>query len=280
MIFKNFYKWKEKVSARNLMNNVRDEDLALRKKDEIIIDDFLYICLIPSTYSENLINFSADTLNEAISSQSKQGVTISTLNPNFYPKIEHYFRDYRILRHSQVFTVPTHLKETNNIGEEIRIHPDGRIYLNLKYGQYSLKGKSTFNLDSILERRTHRVILKEKEQQKYGTPIKEIIPKNLEDLLKVVCFPFHPDCKIKMVNLPTRYFTGLFLFPFMIGTRGERRILYQKDTFFEMTREYLGDNIELEYKKSFSYEEITNFLKEMKKFCYGFFRQKSDTEFG
>ncbi len=51
----------------------------------------------------------------------------------------------------------------------------------------------------------------------------------LENVLQIICFPFHPDCRIKMVEVPTQYFQVKFILPGMIlGSTQERRYLTPK----------------------------------------------------
>jgi len=62
-------------------------------------------------------------------------------------------------------------------------------------------------------------------QKKYNTPLKEYISKNLEDVLKLVCFLFHPDCTEKIVKSRTKYFTGSFVLTDLTRFRKHRKLI-------------------------------------------------------
>ncbi|MHA1278374.1 MAG: hypothetical protein ACTSRC_19065 [Candidatus Helarchaeota archaeon] len=292
-VFNDFFEWKDKVLAKNLIDKIRDKDGLFKIRKDISLNDYLFICLIPSSDSEGLIDFSADNINDTITSKMRGGTKITFSNPEHHPNIEQYLRDYRILEQSQVYSIPKYVREyQEDLGDEIRIFPDGRIYICLNFAPlWSVKDFPDLVTRSE-EKIQHRLVFniehlyadggiihnRPEAQKKYGTPIKGFVRGNLEHLLKIICFPFHPDCKIPMVKIPTTYFTGLFVFPLMLGfSRHEARVLYQKNPFG--LREYLDNEENLVKKISFGYEEIPKIVIALKNYSYGFFKVKNDTAF-
>jgi hypothetical protein len=292
-IFADFRQWKSEVMGKTLVTAIRDEDGNPRERGTARLWDYLFVCLIPSTYSEELVDLSSDTINSTISTQGQTGIIMTVTNPAHYPPIEQYIRDYTVLGYSQVFSIPLYTQEySDNPVSEMRIHSDGRVYIALPYAlidlvedhpslaysnEKTMQKRLIFNLNPLHARQSvvHKVA---RAQQKYGTPLDGFERGNLEDLLKIVCFPFHPACKIPIVRNPTTHFTGYFLLPLMHGIDRRRRrprILYQQTPYD--VREYLGSEEDLTWMRSFGYDEIPEIFPELKRYCYGFFRNKSDT---
>lgn len=271
LVLEDLYKWKETILGQNWGEYLRNIHELNTKK--VKLRDYLFACIIPATSSGNLIDFLTTTPNSP------------------YSDIENYFRDLNVLDLAQVVANPKNLREYNDLGEKFKLHTDGRMYGCIDYGELFqvkdiplsqrgsdseiLKERYLFNLAplSVESRRINCT----KFQEKYGIPIEHYSPGNLEHLLKVACFAFHPECKIKLVKKPTEYFNAFFIFPYMImGRRSGRRILYHRDTI-RAFREYQGDETDLEYVRSFKYDEISNVIEDLVSYCHGFFKHPRDT---
>lgn len=281
-IFLKFEEWKEKRCPISDYANPKEWNTF----------DSLYMCIIPSSYSENLVNFSADSINDMVSNTSPTGVTMAAPNPQYHSEIEKYFRNYNVLHRSQVYCIPKFLKEyRESRKDELELHPTGSIFIRLNYatlfrqqGRLPEKYKKLFvfapeKLFNI-EKKTS-LITHGKFFEKYGTEIEECKQDCLEDILKVILFPFLPECKISMVRLRTKYFTIKFIFPMMILGQNESRYLYWDDNkiFSNMNRKYLGEDADLIWTCTFSYEEITQIVQKLKVYCYDFFKNEADTGF-
>lgn len=106
-------------------------------------------------------------------------------------------------------------------------------------------------------------------------------PRNLEFILKIITFGYHPECKVKMINIPTKHFRALFILP-LIRFEGKDRILDRSGEFehiFDTEREYGGDDEDIVFKDSFKYDEIHDLTEKFKNWTYCFFRNKSSTYF-
>lgn len=270
-IFNDFFKWKEEKLASNL-------NLTFEREKKIY--DYIFICLIPATCSPELVDLSFDEENEMLSEKTKFGPTMVGLNPEHKSKIEKYFRVYQSLfGNAQVFTVPTHLEYYHEFyGNEIKVFPDGRVYICYRYWQLNPK-KPTFNMEFLYDKSESYIV--EKESKIYGSPLIKYYPWNLESILKVICFAFHPECKEKLVFNPTIYFRGFFILP-MMNFKGKDRILNRSNDFnhiFEVNREYGGPDKDIIFPKTFNYDDIPKLVDEFKNWAYGFFKNKRDTAF-
>lgn len=249
------------------------------------IYDYIFICLIPATFSPNLVDLSFDGINEMITSQTSSGLFISGANPDHKSKIEHYFRMFRNLfdNGAQVYTISTHLRYFNDFyRNEMKIFLDGRIYICYKYKQFDKKEPS-LDMDTICNKTGYRYLLTT-EHKALGLELQGYYTQNLEAILKIICFAFHPECKHQIVNYPSEFFQGIFILPFM-RFNGKNRLLKHSDGLesighlFELGREYGGDQDDIVYMKSFKYDEISTLVDDFKNWAYGFFRTKSDTSF-
>ena len=270
-IFDDFSRWKDQKLGSNIK---------LTFEREKRIYDYIFICIIPASCSSNLVDLSFDGENEMLSAKTTHGVTMSVLNPEHQSKIEKYFRVYQSLfGNAQVYTVPTHLEYVEAFyGSEIKVFPDGRVYICYQYWQLNPE-KPTFNMEFLYNKSRGWIV--KKQSKLYGSAITKYFEGNLECLLKVVCFLFHPECKEKLVNNPIKYFRGFFILP-MMNYEGKDRILDRSDNFnhiFEVNREYGGDESDIIFQKTFIYDEITSVVNEFKNWAYGFFRNKRDTSF-
>ena len=89
-----------------------------------LINDYILGCIIPSTTSEDLINFESNFIKE-------------------------YFNNYSILKKSQTYKTPDHTKQyVEPTGEEILIHPDGKVYFCQNYNYFN-KEQPEFSLGRL-----------------------------------------------------------------------------------------------------------------------------------
>ncbi|MHA1344354.1 MAG: hypothetical protein ACTSQG_10225, partial [Promethearchaeota archaeon] len=261
-ILMDFRKWKEDLMTKKPDMSL-DEDFFKRKPEDMVVYDWLFICIIPTTISKDLVDF---------------------CKPNYISEIEKFYDSYPILsRNSQVNCVNRFLKESDDVGNIIKLHKDGRIFICLRYAP-QLKVKDKSDLKSVVEKSKHnRMIFNieplfvkrqsincEKAQEKYGTPIKDVMPGNLEHIFKIVCFPFHKNCKVQMVRTTTKKFKACFSFPNM-KKNNFGRILYQRNHIGPI-REYLADDEESHLHLEFKYENISSMLNIFKNQCLNDFK--------
>jgi len=263
----------------NILNDfntwIEEKKKTLEREKEIY--DFIFFCLIPSTFSEGLVDFSFDGINPMIGGETATGVKVFRSNPEHYPMIEHYFSGcHKLFGNSQIYSVPTHFEYINeSYGNEIKIFSDGRIYACYKYGSFTPEDLS-FHIENIYN--FYETFKIEKHSEKYGIPITEYRPYILEDILKIICFAFHPNCKEKIVNNPTRYFRGFFILPNM-RYKGRNRVLNRPNKIFDHHREYAGDEDYIKFSKTFAFEQISDLVNEFKNYVYGFYKNKQSTAF-
>ena len=55
--------------------------------------------------------------------------------------------------------------------------------------------------------------IKEPIKKKYGLSLDAYYPRNLEYILKIITFAYHPECKVRMINIPAKYFRVFFILP-------------------------------------------------------------------
>ena len=252
---------------------------SIRGKDDKQMVDYIFGCIIPSCYTNDLVDLSFEGIKDMIHSQTETGVTISVNNPEHDSKIEKYFRAYNYMfgKGLQIFTIPDYMQGKNEIADIIHIYPDGLIFFGYKFRYFSYEEYS-FTLDPLFTTKRERYI-NEEAQKKYNFPLKEYMPQNLEHVLKIICFPFHPNCNEKMVKLRTQYFTGCLVLTDMTRYRKYRK-LYDKDWPPPLeNREYAAENPEISFIRAFGFEEIPEMLEKFKQYCYQFFRNKEDTAF-
>ena len=288
-ILNDFFKWKENLMT-NMPDMSLDKDFFKRKPEDMVLSDWFFICIIPTTISKDLIDFSSDSINSEAKIEFKDGVIMSGPNPNHIPEIGKFFESYHVLGYSQVYCINQFLQEYNDLGNIIRVYRDGKIFICLRYGpQFKVKDKP--ELRTLVEKSKHnrkifdieplfmkrQPINREKAQEKYGTPIKNVMPGNLEHIFKIVCFPFHKDCKVQMVRTTTTKFKAYFLFPNM-KKNNLGRILYQRNRIGPV-REYLADDDELFLHLDFEYENIPSMLNIFKRQCLNDFKNPRRTFF-
>ena len=299
----NFIKWIVKVVFKTAIDlfsissadeNKITEDFSNWKEQKLAINyklphenlggfyDYIFICLIPATCSNKLVDFNFDSINQMLTSNTQTGVFASISNPEHESKIERYFRSFNLLFGSpaQVYTVSDHMKYYNETyGNEMKIFPDGRIYICFNYRPFN-PDQPTFNLEGLFSQGGSRYITKD-SVEKYGLPLDEYLPNNLEHTLKIICFSFNPGCEDKLVLNPTEYFRGLFLLPLM-RFKGRDRILQRTNgiqQIFDKHREYGGDDDDISYSITFKYNDISKIVLNFKNWAYVFFKNKKDTGF-
>jgi len=243
----------------------------------------MFILIIPSTYSSNLIDMHLDGINEMLSSRLESGIMIAGSNPDHESAIEKYFRCFRHLLSSpaQVFSIPTHMQYYNEYtGNELRIFPDGRIYIGFKF-EIASENIHSFNIDTLFSGGGTRFIINQEYIATYNLPMTEYSTLKLEDILKIALFSFHPECSASGVKIPTKYHR-LFIILHRMRINGQPRYLdrgHDDIHWIESNRVYCGDDDNLIYKKTLNYDNISEILSDFKNWTYSFFRNPSDTGF-
>ena len=153
----NFINWVEEKSDKIIEKQIVDGN-------QNIIDDCIFIYISPYTVSPGLVDF----FNNSVDS-----------------KIEGYYRGLAPLKYSQTYCNPEFLHHYNT-GSELKVFPTGEIFLCLKYGRIDLRNLK-LNIDGLFETEGTYWILK-KFNEKYGIPLEEQIPGNLDHFLKILCF--------------------------------------------------------------------------------------------
>ncbi len=273
------------VSAADESNIITDFNNWKRMKiEQFDINNFenlIFILIIPTTYSPNIIEMHIDGINEMVGSTLESGVRISGRNPEHESAIEKYFRSFRhIFSHpSQVFSIPTYMRYYNEIGDELRVFPDGRIYIAFKFGM-TVRDELGFNIENLY---SGREVFNINSQYitYYNLPFNEYRPNMLEYILKLVLYSFHPDNIHSGVKALTKFHRIFITLPFM-RRNGEPCKLdrhLDDDHWFESPRIYCGEEEELTFKRSINFDEIQGVLEEFKNWTYSFFRNPHDTGF-
>lgn len=212
------------------------------------IYDYIFGCISLDSLSDDLINFNSDL-------------------------IKNYLDDYSIIKRSQTYKTPEHARQYDpNIGEDILIHPNGIIYFCLNYNFINPE-KPEFSL-GYLESRHSEILIVKKHQEKYNAPFSTITWGKLESLLEVICFIFHPECKINIVRIPTESFSLELIVPNMIFN-GKRRTL-SRFRWFPSHKMYLGDKKDIIIREFFKYNEIPEFVDSIKTKITDFFQNPAD----
>ncbi|MHA1375694.1 MAG: hypothetical protein ACTSR7_15535 [Promethearchaeota archaeon] len=268
----------------NIISNFNDwKRIKIEQFDNADAKNIMFILLIPSTYSPNLIDMQLDGINEMLSSRLESGINIASYNPDHESAIEKYFRCFRHLfsNPAQVFSIPTYMQYHNErTGNELRVFPDGKIYISFKY---SISPESTlgFNMEPLFSGGYTRYIIDRRHIAQYNLPMDSYSPLMLEHILKVVLYSFHPECIDSGVKLPTKYHRLFIILPHM-RINGQPRYLDRtriETHWIESNRVYCGDEDDLLYKKTLHYDNISEILSDFKNWTYSFFRNTSDTSF-
>jgi len=234
-----FKDWSQEKLKQNLSLKVNKNSLDGK------IYDYIFGCIVPNTISEDLIDFKSNV-------------------------IEEYNNNYSIIKDSQNYKTPEFASQNEeSLGEEIRIYPGGKIYFCQMYWAFN-KENPKFSLGRLESSSYERLIVK-KYQEKYSAPFSHINWGSLNSLLEVICFLFHPQCKIKMVNSPTELFHLEIIVPNMIY-EGKRRVFSHSYSTFPTHKSYLGTNKDITYSKLFRFEEIDSTVEDLKRHIIEFYQ--------
>jgi len=264
-IIKDFIDWKEEKVKELMVSKLKDN-----KSKQCY--DYLFSCIIPMSYSEDLIDFLPKSTEEFITEKTKLGPTMFFKNPDYYSKIEQYFRDLNPIKKSQTYPNPDFLRQYNTMGSEILIHKSGIVYICFQYGLLEL-GQFNFNPNPLFGK-GYTVYDIKKHQETYGIPVSDYSPQNIAHFIKLLLFPFIPDCKIKLVAIPTNEFLGYFIFPLM-KINDKNRKLYEELPF--SPKEYTGTQKDVLIENQFKYDIICDMVQDVKKRILAYFRNKADT---
>ena len=256
----------------------------LTNPQEGITPDSVFICLIPDTYSTNLIDLrpqEEEKIKKSTSGHGTFSVSISAVNPDYDAKIVQYFNDYAPLeggfyssRGSETKATPKRLRIYEVVTKsELLLYPSGEMFVQLNYSTLSKLTKFprhkedtyAFYPDHLYE--DERSYLNTTQySQKYGSPIVKVVRENLKSILEVICFPFTSE---KLVRHPTRVFNSRIIFPGMI-LEGKPRKLYEDEPFYELSP-YADDEPNIVFETQFSYEDIKTVIADLNKHCRDFF---------
>jgi hypothetical protein len=181
----NKFKTQEKLWQKNLdsissefriwVENKLEKNLALKvniERFDNLIYDYIFGCIVPHTLSDNLIDFKSKS-------------------------IKNYIDNFSIIKRSQTVKTPEYAcQHEPSIGEIILIYPNGLIYFCLNYS-YVNPETPTFSL-GYLDSRPIEILSVSGQQVKYNAPFSTITLGKLDSLLEVICFLFHPDCKVDL----------------------------------------------------------------------------------
>ncbi len=226
----NFQIWvKEKLeNNQNLEINKNSQDG--------LIADYIFGCIVPRSLSNDLIDF----------------------NSNF---IKEYIDDYSIIKRSQTYKTPELARQYEpRSGEDILIFPNGIIYFCLNYSYFNPE-KPEFSF-GYLESKPYELLDVKNQQEKYNAPFSTITWGKLESLIEVICFIFHPECKIKIVGRPAGSFSLELIVPNMINN-GIRRNL-SESRGFPSYKKYLGEKKDIIIREFFKYNKIYEFVDSLK----------------
>ena len=202
-----------------------------------LIYDYIFGCIVPRSLSDDLID----------------------LNSDF---IKNYIDDYSIIKRSQTYKIPEHARQyERDNGEDILIYPNGVIYFCLNYSFVDPKNPE-FSL-GYLESEPYEKLDVESHQEKYNAPFSSITWGKLESLLEVICFIFHPECKINIVKIPTESFS-LELIVLNMIFNGKKRSLSQFGGL-PSYKKYLGGKKDIIIREIFEYKKILEFVDSIKK---------------
>lgn len=255
-----FFKWTNKHLETNVISHLTDHDGDLIKKDKNDnILDYIYILINPTNYPNEFTNNTRKMIDDSLKT---------------------YFDDFHLFYSQKIHLIPSeYLKIFNDIGEEIKIFPDGKMYISYRISSFDrleeiydkipyeynkLKKRYLFSPELLLYGdgvTNSRVGL----TNKYGISIEKFIRGKLEDFLKIACFIFHPDCKIKFSKNPTNNYTGFFIFHLMKYSKSENRRLQYNGKLFAIPSEYIGEKDHIEFENTFSYETIGELVLDLEK---------------
>lgn len=230
IIFPKFQKWAQGKLKHNLSLKLNKNNLDGR------IYDYLLGCIVPDTLSKDLIDFNSNLIKD-------------------------YIDDYSIFKRSQTYKTPDYARQCDeSLGEEVLIFPNGRVYFCQIYSAFH-KEQTDFSLGTLKSAGYERLHVK-KFKEKYSAPFSYIKWGSLDSLLEVICFLFHPKCKINLVNSPTDLFHLEIIVPNMIY-EGRRRVLSSFGGFPSYKR-YLGTKKDIFFHILFRFNEIGKIIEAIK----------------
>lgn len=229
-VFPEFQKWSQ-VKLKQIFS------LEVNKNNpDGRIYDYLLGCIVPDTFSKDLIDLESNLIKD-------------------------YLDGYSIIKRSQTFKTPDYARQYEEIlGEDVLIFPNGTVYFCQIYGSFQ-KEQPYFSLGTLESAGYERLDVK-KFKEKYSAPFSYIKWGSLDSLLEVICFLFHPKCKIKMVNSPTDLFHLEIIAPNMIF-EGKRRFIPLFGGF-PSNRKYLGTKKDIFFSKLFRFNEIGEIIEAIK----------------
>ena len=239
IIITEFQEWAQIKLEQNLSLEVN------KNKTDGSIYDYIFGCIVPSTTSEDLLDFKSNLIKE-------------------------YIDNYSIIQESQTYKTPDYARQYEDfLGEEILIYPDGKIYFCQLYNSFP-KEHPEFSLGTLDYSSFPRLIVK-KYEEKYSAPFSYIHWGSLSSLLEVICFLFNPKCKIQMVEIPTDLFHLEIILPNMIY-EGKRRVLSRPFGEFPTYKSYLGTKKDISFHKLFRFNQIDEIIEDLKKFVMEYYQ--------
>jgi len=241
-----FHNWVKKKLDNNLSLEINKDN------QDGLISDYIFGCIVPRSLSDDLVDFNSDN-------------------------IKNYIDNYSIIKRSQTYKTPEHARQYEpNIGEDILIHPNGIVYFCINY-IFINPEKPDFSL-GYLESKPYEKLNVKHHQEMYNAPFSTITWGKLESLLEVICFIFHPECKINIVRIPTESFSLELIVPNMIFN-GKRRT-FSQFRGFPSHRKYLGDKKDIINREFFEYNKIPEFIDSIKAKITDFYQNPADKGYG
>ena len=245
-IFSEFREWAQEKLKQNFSLEVNRNNRFGR------IYDNLLGCVVPHTVSDNLIDFTSDL-------------------------IKNYIDDYSIIKYSQTFKTPDYACQyENTFGEKILIFPNGTVKFCQIYNTFN-KEQPDFALGT-LEKDNFGVLDVKRVKEKYSAPFSYIKWSTLQSLLEVICFLYHPECKIQIVTSPTVLFNLEIIVPNMIY-EGKNRFIPSFGGL-RSNKIYLGREKDITFRKTFRYDEIIEFIKSLKKHIIDYYKNPANKGYG
>jgi hypothetical protein len=233
---------------------------------DIIDGDKIFICIIPSTFSNGLVD---------LMKKSNEN------NPYADPDLEAYFKTHDIFRYSQSLTTPEAFYQyyqrrgDDRPSEDALIFPDGRAYLRMRNGGLWFAQRDE-NIELANVFGSVCVFIPSILNTDNGYYIKE--------KLRVLLYPFTISCNdIDAVTRRTDDFTIIFVFTRMIwGQNHSHRLFHDGINGFNfMGHEYyMGFDPDLIVQENFKYDEIDLMLARVKEQVKQYFRNPSSIGYG
>jgi hypothetical protein len=248
-------------------------------------DNVVFLCIIPASMSPDLINLDADNINDMKTVRMQSGVVMAFPNQEHHPELENYLRSYGRLMEGQVYTVPDFIRSYDEYQNETRVFPDGRIYVQLYYQKFNKQKGTREELEAVNLEYIFRVeegsTTYSEANTRYKPPFERYGSRSFGFLLKMLLWPFHPDCPKKMVKIPTKNAAIILVIPHMLTEKNRGRALFEGESrIFPSFREYLGESDDIVCHANLDYDSIDEVIQTMKARSFGFFKNKADTSFG